>query len=83
MISKDLKTIKLGDMNVSKVIKNIFAYTQTGTPFYASPEVWREDPYDVKTDIWSLGCLMFELCMLRPPFDASNLDELFSKVQQR
>lgn len=67
-MEKDLQNLKLGDLNVSKLVKNDFAQTQTGTPFYASPEVWREDPYDFKTDIWSLGCVMFEICMLKPPF---------------
>ena len=83
MVSKDLSIVKLGDMNVSKIIKNIFAYTQTGTPFYASPEIWSEDPYDTKTDIWSLGCLIYELCMLKPPFDASSIKELYKKVKRR
>jgi len=46
---------KLGDLNVSKIVKNKLAYTQTGTPYYASPEVWRDEPYDNKSDIWSLG----------------------------
>ncbi len=83
MIDQDDQSVKLGDMNVSKVVKNIFAYTQTGTPYYASPEVWRDDPYNTKTDIWSLGCVLFELCMLRPPFIATDMDELFGKVQKR
>lgn len=46
---------KLGDLNVSKRLKMGLAYTQTGTPYYASPEVWRDEPYDNKSDIWSLG----------------------------
>ena len=75
--------VKLGDMNVSKIVKNIFAYTQTGTPYYASPEVWRDEPYNIKTDIWSLGCVVYEMCMLKPPFKASDMDELFEKVQSR
>ena len=82
LISEDLKNIYLGDMNVSKIVKNIFAYTQTGTPYYASPEVWRDEPYNVKTDIWSLGCVMYEMCMLRPPFSAVDMDDLFNKVQK-
>lgn len=68
-------------MNVSKIIKNNFVHTQTGTPYYASPEVWRDDPYNTKTDIWSLGCVLFEMCMLRPPFNATNMDDLYEKVQ--
>ena len=79
-MSKDQKNLKLGDMNVSKIIKNKFAYTQTGTPYYASPEVWRDEPYTLKADIWSLGCVMYECCMMQPPFKAANMDELYIKV---
>ena len=43
-------TSKIGDMNVSKVAKNGLLYTQTGTPYYASPEVWMDKPYDLKFD---------------------------------
>lgn len=50
---------KLGDLNVSKVMKKAMAYTQTGTPYYASPEVWNDQPYDMKSDIWSLGCVVY------------------------
>jgi NIMA (never in mitosis gene a)-related kinase len=50
--------VKLGDMNVSKMTKNM-AKTQTGTPYYASPEVWKDLPYDKKSDIWSLGCVIY------------------------
>ena len=46
---------KLGDLNVSKVAKEGLSYTQTGTPYYASPEVWKDQPYNEKSDIWSLG----------------------------
>ena len=51
-------TAKIGDLNVSKVAQKGLGYTQTGTPYYASPEVWNENPYDNKSDIWSLGFLM-------------------------
>ena len=54
--------------------------TQTGTPYYASPEVWRDDPYDQQSDIWSLGCVFYEMCALRPPFKADNMDDLYKKV---
>ena len=53
-LSKD-GTAKLGDLNVSIVLKKGLGYTQTGTPFYASPEIWNDKPYDYKSDIWSLG----------------------------
>ena len=60
--------IKLGDLNVSKVAKRGMLQTQTGTPYYASPEVWQDRPYDSKSDIWSTGCVVYEMCALRPPF---------------
>jgi NIMA (never in mitosis gene a)-related kinase 1/4/5 len=53
MYDKDV--VKVGDLNVSKIVKGGLNFTQTGTPYYASPEVWRDQPYDQKMDIWSLG----------------------------
>ena len=73
-------TYKLGDLNVSKVLKKDLACTQTGTPYYASPEVWKDKPYGVKSDIWSLGCVLYEMCALRPPFTATDLQGLYRKV---
>lgn len=67
-------------MNVSKILKSNFAFTQTGTPYYASPEVWRDNPYNTKTDIWSLGCVMFEICNLIPPFNGQDMDDLYNKI---
>ena len=71
---------KIGDLNVSKVVNKGVGYTQTGTPYYASPEVWEDQPYDTKSDIWSLGCVTFEMLALRPPFRAENMDKLYNKV---
>jgi len=81
-LSEDLRQIKLGDLNVSKVVKNRLVYTQTGTPYYASPEVWRDEPYDVKSDIWSLGCVLYEMCNRCPPFNGRKMEELYQKVQK-
>ena len=71
---------KLGDLNVSKVIKDKVLLTQTGTPYYASPEVWRDESYSYKSDLWSIGCVIYELCEQHPPFMGKNLDELFEDV---
>ena len=76
------KVAKLGDLNVSKITKNDLAHTQTGTPYYASPEVWQDKPYDSKSDIWSLGCVVYEMAALKPPFRANDLQGLFKKVQK-
>ena len=71
--------VQLGDLNVAKVVQGL-AYTQTGTPYYASPEVWRDSPYDSKSDIWSLGCVIYELCALEPAFKSKDMKELYAKV---
>lgn len=73
-------TLKLGDLNVSKIVKMGMCSTQTGTPYYASPEVWSDKPYDYKSDLWSVGCILYELCALRPPFRAQSLDQLCRNV---
>ena len=75
-------TAKLGDLNVSKVIKQGLGYTQTGTPYYASPEVWNEQPYNAKSDIWSLGCVLYEMIALKPPFQAKDMSSLYAKVSK-
>lgn len=67
-------------MNVSKVAKKGLLYTQTGTPYYASPEVWKDQPYDQKSDIWSLGCVLYETITLKPPFRAEDMQGLYKKV---
>ena len=71
---------KIGDLNVSKVVHKGLGYTQTGTPYYASPEVWRDEPYDTKSDIWSLACVTYEMLALHPPFRAENMEALYNKV---
>ena len=89
IIHRDIKTaniffhngnVKVGDLNVAKQLKDSFTVTQTGTPYYASPEVWNEEPYNYKSDIWSLGCILYEMVMLRPPFRAENAEGLYKKV---
>ena len=72
--------VKLGDLNVSKVAKKGLLYTQTGTPYYASPEVWKDQPYDWRSDIWSLGCVLYEMVALKPPFRADGMQGLYRKV---
>ena len=51
---------------------NELANTMVGTPYYLSPELCEGRPYNDKSDIWSLGCVLYELCTLKHPFDASN-----------
>jgi len=58
------------------------SYTQTGTPYYASPEIWQDKPYDTKSDVWSLGCVLYEMCALVPPFRADDMQGLFKRVMK-
>ena len=72
-LTKDNK-IKIGDLGVAKILDNIenFATSKVGTPYYLSPEVCEDRPYNNKSDIWSLGCILYELCTLKHPFEAKN-----------
>ena len=74
--------LKIGDLNVSKLIKNTLAKTKTGTPYYLAPEVWEDFEYDYKCDIWSIGCIIYELCTLAPPFRATNLRDLYRNIKK-
>ena len=59
-------TVKLGDFGISKVLDATYDQAQTvvGTPYYMSPEVCENKPYTQKSDVWSLGCVLYELCAL-------------------
>lgn len=61
-------------------MKKDLSKTQTGTPYYASPEVWKDEAYDWRSDIWSLGCVLYEMTTLKPPFRAANMEGLYKKV---
>lgn len=77
-------TIKVGDLGLSRELSEhtIQAHSKVGTPLYMSPEVLKGEGYDFKSDIWSLGCLLYELAMLKSPFKSEglNLMSLFQKI---
>ncbi|ORZ05923.1 kinase-like domain-containing protein [Lobosporangium transversale] len=78
------RNVKLGDFGLSRSLTNpqkAFAETYVGTPYYMSPELISESVYDVKSDIWSLGCIIFEMCALKPPFLADSQHELSLKIK--
>lgn len=58
-----------------------FASTYVGTPYYMSPEICAAERYTLHSDIWSLGCVMYELCARRPPFDAKTHLHLIQKIK--
>lgn len=78
---KEKNQCKIGDLNVSKVLKDKFLInTQIGTPTYSSPEVWEDKPYSYKSDLWSVGCIIYEMCCLRPPFKGKSIEELCDNI---
>ena len=84
IMNKEKNRIKIGDLNVSKIYdkKNNLKSTQIGTPYYASPEVWNNRPYDFKSDIWSIGCLFYEIATLKAPFEGKSLKEVYDKIEK-
>lgn len=59
-----------------------FASTYVGTPFYMSPEICAAERYTLKSDIWSLGCIIYELCAREPPFNAKSHFQLVQKIKE-
>jgi NIMA (never in mitosis gene a)-related kinase len=72
---------KLGDLNVAKVVKNELLRTQTGTPYFASPEIWEDKPYSFKSDIWSIGCILYQMAALEMPFRGKNIKEVYYNLK--
>jgi len=91
-LHRDLKTqnifltkqgmIKLGDFGIARVLEATkeFAKTMVGTPYYLSPEIIEELPYNFKSDVWSLGVVLYEMATLKHPFQADNLQRLAIKI---
>ncbi|KAM6933723.1 serine/threonine-protein kinase Nek3 [Xenentodon cancila] len=75
-------SVKLGDFGSACILNSSKAYANTyvGTPYYVAPEIWDNKPYNNKSDVWSLGCVLYELCTLRHPFQAHSWKSLILKV---
>lgn len=75
-------TIKLGDFGIARVLNKTQdkARTVVGTPYYLSPEIIENKPYSFKSDVWSMGVLLYEMCALTPPFNANSLQFLALKI---
>ncbi|KAM6961231.1 serine/threonine-protein kinase Nek9 [Aplochiton taeniatus] len=94
VLHRDIKTlnifltktnlIKLGDYGLAKKLDSMFAMAETcvGTPYYMSPELCQGVKYNFKSDIWAMGCVIFEVLTLTRTFDATNPLNLCVKIVQ-
>ncbi|KAA0177395.1 hypothetical protein FNF27_01173 [Cafeteria roenbergensis] len=92
VLHRDLKTanifllssgrLVLGDLGISKSLDATMAMasTQIGTPYYMSPELFQSKPYNHKSDVWAIGCVLYELCTMRHPFEAESIQQLGARI---
>ena len=84
LLTEDKQTAKIADLGVSRQVSEDTLMLQSfyGTPLYASPELCENKPYNEKTDIWSLGVVLYEMATLYPPFNSKNLVGLALKIKE-
>lgn len=75
---------QVGDLGIARVLDGScdLARTVVGTPYYMSPELFSDQPYNHKSDIWALGCCVYEMATLKHAFSARNINALMIKIVQ-
>ena len=81
-LTQNRRVVKLGDFGIARVLNSTaeLARTACGTPYYMSPEICDNKPYNDRSDVWSMGCLLYEMASLRCPFDARDMRGLVIKI---
>ncbi|XP_015329242.1 serine/threonine-protein kinase Nek3 isoform X3 [Bos indicus x Bos taurus] len=76
--------VKLGDFGSARLLSSpmAFACTYVGTPYYVPPEIWENMPYNNKSDIWSLGCILYELCTLKHPIITEYGEQVLEETKK-
>jgi NIMA (never in mitosis gene a)-related kinase len=79
------RLVKISDFEASCVVKNDnkMITGQIGTPFYTAPEIWEEEPYNYKCDIWSIGCIIYEMASLTLPFKGDTIASLYKNIMSK
>ena len=79
LVTKEMRLL-VSDFNVCKILDHQFGTTQTGSPYYAAPEMWKGHPQHYSVDIWAIGCLLYEMACYNPPFDSIDMPTLYKDV---
>jgi serine/threonine-protein kinase ULK2 len=81
LINETTKEIKLCDFGFAREFKDtLLSDTVCGSPLYMAPELLQNHKYNIKSDVWSLGIIMYEIVMKNHPFKSSNISDLISKI---